>query len=141
VRSWHVVGYCHLREDVRVFKIDRVRAAEVLELSWEPRDEFDLAAYLSAGWGIIRGTSAPVEDVRLRFRPPASRWVAEERWHGSQLVQWDADSSMLFHVRIQVTPEFQRWVFRYGADVEVLEPAHLRAWMLDEARAVIARAG
>ncbi|HUG14245.1 MAG TPA: WYL domain-containing protein [Thermomicrobiales bacterium] len=140
VRSWHVVGYCHLREDVRIFKIDRVHRAKVLDIPWEPREEFDLAAYLSSGWGIIRGIDAPVEDVVLRFLPPSSRWVAEERWHGSQRVRPNDDGSMLFQVRIQVTPEFQRWVFRYGRDVEVLEPEHLRIWMQEEARAVIAGA-
>jgi predicted DNA-binding transcriptional regulator YafY len=139
VRSWHVVGFCHLREDVRIFKIDRIVWAEALDSGWEPREEFDLATYLSSGWGIIRGVDAPVEDVVLRFRAPSSRWVAEERWHGSQRVHWSDDGSMLFRLRIQVTPEFQRWVFRYGRDVDVIEPEHLRMWMLEEARALIDR--
>lgn len=140
VRSWHVVGYCHLRDDVRIFKVDRIQRAEVLDSRWEPRQEFDLGAFLSSGWGIIRGTDAPVEDVILRFRPPASRWVSEERWHGSQCLQEERDGSLLFTVRIQVTPEFQRWVFRYGQDVEVLEPDHLRDWIRAEALAVLNRA-
>jgi predicted DNA-binding transcriptional regulator YafY len=137
VRSWHVVGYCHLREDVRIFKVDRIKSVRQTEHSYSPRDDFDLAAFLSSGWGIIRGLDVTVDDVVLVFKPPSSRWVAEERWHSTQRVERRSDGSIVFRVRIQVTPEFQRWVFRYGRDVEVVAPEHLRKWVIDEAQAVI----
>jgi predicted DNA-binding transcriptional regulator YafY len=137
VRSWHVVGYCHLRDDVRIFKVDRMRSVQATGVRYEIRDDFDLAAFLTEGWGLIRGVDQPVEDVVLRFHPPASRWVTEERWHATQRIEECPDGTILFRVRIRVTAEFQRWVFRYGRDVEVLEPSHLREWVMDEARAVL----
>jgi predicted DNA-binding transcriptional regulator YafY len=136
-RAWHVVGYCHLRDDVRVFKVDRIRSASQTGASFDRLPDFDLEAFLSTGWGLMRGLSLPIEDVVLRFRPPASRWVAEEHWHDSQQVIHLPDGRVEFQVTIQVTPEFQRWVFRYGRDVEVVQPASLRTWMVDEASAVL----
>jgi predicted DNA-binding transcriptional regulator YafY len=140
-RSWHIVGYCHLRDDVRIFKVDRIRSVEVLPRTFALRDDFDLSAFLSSGWGLMRGIDAPVEEVVLRFRPPSARWVAEERWHGSQQTEWQPDGTMIFRVSIQVTPEFQRWVYHYGRDVEVLAPDHLRQWVRAEAAAVLERVG
>lgn len=137
IRSWHIVGYCHLRQEVRIFKVDRIVTAIASDAHWEPRPEFDLAEFLSSGWGLIRGLDAPVEKVTLRFQPPTARWVSEERWHGSQQVSWHDDGSMTFSIRIQITPEFQRWLFRYGRDVEVVEPQHLRDWVHMEAQAVL----
>jgi len=137
-RAWHVVGYCHLREDVRVFKVDRIRTASQTGRSFTRLPDFDLESFLSTGWGLMRGLSLPVEDVVLRFRPPASRWVAEERWHESQQITPLPDGSIEFRVTIQVTPEFQRWVFRYGRDVDVLAPRSLREWVAEEAAAVLA---
>ena len=137
-RAWHVVGYCHLRNDVRVFKVDRIRSASQTGTSFARQPEFDLEAFLSTGWGLMRGLGLPVEEVVLRFRPPASRWVAEERWHDSQQIIPLPDGSVEFRVTIQVTPEFQRWVFRYGRDVEVIAPHSLGHWMVEEARAVLA---
>jgi predicted DNA-binding transcriptional regulator YafY len=136
-RAWHVVGYCHLREDVRVFKVDRIRSASQTGRSFTRKPEFDLEAFLSTGWGLMRGLRLPIEEVILRFRPPASRWVAEERWHDSQQVVPLDDGRIEFRVTIQVTPEFQRWVFRYGRDVEVVAPASLRQWVADEAAVVL----
>lgn len=136
-RAWHVVGYCHLREDVRIFKVDRIRSASQTGLGFARQPDFDLETYLGTDWGLMRGLGLPVEEVVLRFSPPASRWVAEERWHGSQQVIPLADGRVEFRVTIQVTPEFQRWVFRYGRDVDIVAPESLRVWMADEALAVL----
>ncbi|MDQ3548070.1 MAG: WYL domain-containing protein [Chloroflexota bacterium] len=136
-RSWHVVGFCHLREDVRMFKVDRIRSAAQSGISFARKPGFDLEALLSIGWGLMRGLNLPVEDVVLRFKPPASRWIAEERWHDSQQVIALPDGRIEFRVTIQVTPEFQSWVFRYGRDVEIVAPNTLRDWMAGEARAVL----
>jgi predicted DNA-binding transcriptional regulator YafY len=138
-RAWHVVGYCHLRNDVRVFKVDRIRSASQTGCNFTRQQEFDLEAFLGTGWGLMRGLRLPVEDVVLRFHPPASRWVAEERWHDSQEVTPLDDGRIEFRVTIQVTPEFQRWVFRYGRDVEIVSPLSLREWVAAEAAAVLER--
>lgn len=137
LRSWHMIGYCHLREAVRTFKVARIRCATRLITRFDRDEEFDLAAYLNEGWGLMRGLDAPVEQVVLRFQPTAGRWVAEENWHPSQELDWLPDGRLEFRVAIQVTPEFQRWVFRYGREVEVVAPDDLRAWVQDEARAVL----
>lgn len=139
-RSWHVVGYCHLRDDIRIFKVARIRRLDPTDETYTPDPDFDLVAYLNEGWGLMRGLDLPVEDVVLQFWPPAARWVAEEIWHKSQRLAWRDDGSLIFRVRIQVTPEFQGWVFRHGRDVDVIEPAHLREWVASEARAILERA-
>jgi predicted DNA-binding transcriptional regulator YafY len=136
-RSWHMVGYCHLRNDVRVFKIDRVRAATMLEQRFQPPRDFDLAAFLSDGWGLMRGIDAPVERVVLRFSPVAAAWIIDEQWHASQEMRTEDDGWLTFQVQIQITPEFQRWVFGYGREVRVIAPDSLRRWVEDEARAVL----
>jgi predicted DNA-binding transcriptional regulator YafY len=135
-----MVGYCHLRQSMRTFKVDRVRSAEALMTTFTRDKDFDLAAYLSEGWGLMRGLDLPVEQVELRFRAPAARWVAEESWHVTQDVEWLSDNVLRFRVSIQVTPEFQRWVFRYGRDVDVIEPESLRRWVRAEAEAMLATA-
>jgi predicted DNA-binding transcriptional regulator YafY len=138
-KSWHLVAHCHLRDDVRLFKIDRIRQLRPLDERF-PEAEFDLAEFLGRGWGLMRGVEGPVETVALRFRPPTASFVAEEVWHPTQRVEWAADGTAMFRVTVIVTPELRRWVFSYGRDVEVLAPGHLRAWVADEAHQVADRA-
>jgi len=136
-KSWHLVAFCHLRDDVRLFKIDRIRRLEPLDTRFAAPD-FDLAEFLGHGWGLMRGIVGPVEEVVLHFRPPTASFVAEESWHPSQRIEWCDDGTVLFRVTVIVTPELRRWVFGYGRDVAVRAPDHLRDWIGAEARALAA---
>ena len=137
-RSWHVVSYCHLRQDVRIFKADRIKEVKATDQQFKLLEGFDLSAFLSSGWGLMRGTDAPIEDVELRFQLPSARWVNEDRWHASQQTTWVSDEILRMQLRIQITAEFRNWVFRYGSDVEVVTPGHLRDWVVAEAGRVVA---
>ncbi len=139
VKSWHLVGHCHLRNDVRLFKLDRIRRLEQLSSRFPEPTHFDLGEFLDRGWGLMRGVDGPVEEVVLRFYAPSASFVAEERWHSTQRVEREPGGSIRFSVTVQVTPELCRWVYKHGRDVDVLAPDHLRQWLLDEARAVVAR--
>ncbi len=134
--SWYLIGWCHLRGGVRLFKIDRIERLELTSEHYTPDPTFDLAEFMTAGWGVTRGTQQPAEDVELLFSSVAGRWVAEERWHPSQTCAWLPDGRLQFRVRVPVTEEFARWVLRYGADCEVVRPAHLRDWLAAQARAL-----
>ncbi len=138
-RSWHCLGYCHLRRAVRDFKVDRILSVAPKPVTYTVPADFDLADYLGEGWGIMRNTGDPEADVVLRFSPRAGRWVREERWHATQEVEEEPDGHIRFMVRTPLTPEFRRWVFHYGSEVEVLAPPELRQWMRAEAETVAAR--
>lgn len=137
--SWHLIAWCHLRYAVRIFKIDRVERIEVTDVGFTPDPEFDLNEFLTAGWGVTRGTDQPVEEVELRFTPRAGRWVAEEQWHPTQQTEWLPDGSLQFRVTVPVTEEFSRWVLHYGVDCQVLAPTHLQQWLADQSRVLLER--
>jgi predicted DNA-binding transcriptional regulator YafY len=46
--SWYLVGYCHLRQGRRSFRLDRILAAESLAKSFGRPEEFDALDYLTA---------------------------------------------------------------------------------------------
>jgi predicted DNA-binding transcriptional regulator YafY len=126
VRSWQLIAYCERRGDVRMFKLDRIQTAELLPASYTIPDDFDVNGYLNGAWGMMRSDPAAAETVSLRFAAEAGRWVGEEEWHPTQQMEVQADGTLLFQVRIAITPEFVNWLLYYGAKVQVLEPQHLR---------------
>jgi predicted DNA-binding transcriptional regulator YafY len=134
VRSWQLVAYCELREAVRMFKVDRIREATLLDEHYRIPGDFDLDAYMGAAWGLMRGEAGKPVDVVLRFGPEAGRWVAEEYWHPSQQAEEQPDGSVLFRLQVAVTPEFVNWLLYYGSRVEVLEPPGLRERVVEEHR-------
>jgi len=132
VRSWHLIAYCELRNEVRMFKVDRIEEAALTDKSYSIPEAFNVEEYIGNAWGIVRGTEAKTEEVTLHFDDEAGRWVSEEFWHHSQSVELHPDGGVLFRVQIPVTPEFVHWVLYYGARVEVLEPGWLRDRVAEE---------
>ena len=72
--SWLLVGYCHLRKDVRSFRLDRmsdvVVAPKPKTADFERPGEFDVRAYANRSPWTFR--SAAAEEVELQIRPDAA---------------------------------------------------------------------
>ncbi len=50
---WNVVGYCHLRADVRIFRVDRMARVTLLEATFAPPEPFDASEYLNRAFATI----------------------------------------------------------------------------------------
>ncbi len=130
----YLVGYCHLREAVRVFAVERVRAVEALRRRFEVPADFDARDYLDKAWGILQGDLVP---VRVVFSPRVARYVRERLWHPSQRFRELAGGRLEMTLRVADTLEVRRWLLGYGADAEVLEPERLREALRREAQALV----
>jgi predicted DNA-binding transcriptional regulator YafY len=71
VGRWYVVGYCHLRKDIRTFRLDRVSDAVLLDETFTRPDDFDTREHieraLAATPGIYRVEAvfnASLEDLQ-----------------------------------------------------------------------------
>ncbi len=45
--SWYVLGMCHLRQDLRSFRLDRVLRVQILDKNFKRPDDFDAVAHLN----------------------------------------------------------------------------------------------
>ena len=122
--NWYLDGYCHLREGLRSFAVDAIRAAQMLATSAKEVAESTLDAVLGSGYGIFSG--AHVTWATLRFTPARARWVAAERWHPLQRSRFDADGSFILELPYSDPRELTMDILRHGADVQVLAPQALR---------------
>ena len=123
--NWYVDAYCHLREDLRSFAIDAIRAAELREARAKEIPARELDEHLGSGYGIFAGRE--VEWATLRFTPEAARWVSAQSWHPKQRARFEADGSYVLELPYAEDRELLMEVMKFGADVEVLAPEGLRA--------------
>ncbi len=123
--NWYVDAYCHLREDLRSFAVDAIRAAELREARAKEVPAKQLDEHLGSGYGIFAGRK--VEWATLRFTPEAARWVSAQSWHPKQRSRFEADGSYVLELPYAEDRELLMEVMKYGPDVEVLAPEGLRA--------------
>lgn len=131
----HVIGHSTYWNDIRTFKLERVRRAELTEDSFEIPEDFDPLKLLSTAWGIMFGDK--IVEVRLRFSPEVTRRVKESRWHEREEVTLLSDGGCLYKIQVAHPLEMKWWIRSWGPNVEVLAPEKLRSEMAEEARRVV----
>ena len=122
--NWYVDGWCHLREDLRSFAVDAIRAAELREERAKEIAAARLDEHLGSGYGIFAG--GKVAWAKLKFTPEAARWVSVQQWHPKQRGTMEKDGSYVLEVPYAEDRELLMEILRYGPDVEVLAPEALR---------------
>src|SRR5438445_415850 len=135
--NWYVDGYCHVREALRSFAVDAIRAAELRDARAKEVPAAELDEHLGAGYGIFAGRE--VQWASLRFTPEAARWVAAQSWHPRQRARFDQDGSYLLEVPYSHDRELLMELLKFGADVEVLAPDSLRSAVADALKQAASR--
>lgn len=122
--NWYLDAWCHQRNALRSFAVDRLREAKALEKRAKDIAEKELDAHFASGYGIFGGK--PKHTAVLRFTPQRARWVAEEQWHPQQQGRIREDGSYELRIPYSDPRELVMDVLKHGAEVEVVEPKALR---------------
>ena len=121
---WYLDAWCHSREGLRTFSVDRISSARVLESKARDIGEAQLDAELASSYGIFSGP--PKATAVLDFSPTAARWVRSETWHRDQKGEELPGGAYRLRVPFNHATELMRDILRFGAEVEVKEPQSLR---------------
>ena len=124
-------------QQVRSFKLDRIRRVKVLDGQYRLPPEFSLAEHLRDSWGIW-SSEAP-EKVVLRFSPAVARRAGETTWHPSQKLRELEGGELEMTLRVRGTVEVTPWILGWGPDVEVVKPVALRDEVAARVRAAAQR--
>ena len=134
--SFYLIGLCHLRDSIRTFAMDRIKAVTVLDDSFHRPRDFSLEDYLQSAFRVMRGDP---QVVKVRFAPGAAHVVRERIWHPTQEIRELEDGSLIVTLEVAVNYEVISWILGFGSAAEVLEPASLRKRMLEDLEASAAR--
>ena len=133
--NWYLDAFCHLRDDLRVFGLDAVEDAKLLDKPAVSLDETALKQELDQSYGIFAGSQT--RTATLKFSPFRARWVAKEIWHPDQKASLLDDGSYLLEVPYADDRELILDILRQGKEVEVLEPTELRDKLRSELQKAI----
>ncbi len=126
--GWYVGAFDPEKDDVRHFRLDRVRHAQVMSETFEPRPEVDPAADVE-GWPKT-GELPASRTARLWISPERARWAREERPVAQEL----ADGSLIVELSFAGEDWLVREVLKEAGDAAVLEPEDARAAVLAAVR-------
>jgi predicted DNA-binding transcriptional regulator YafY len=133
---WYTHGWCHLRQDARTFRVDRIRRMDILPETFEPPPDFDIEDAIMRSLAMTRTggefelrIDAPLAQAREYLPPPIAIYEAIDATH----------------TRAFGTTDNPYWLAsRLGGlpfPVHILSPDALKVAMRDIGQRMIAAAG
>jgi proteasome accessory factor C len=122
--NWYLDAWCHTRNALRSFAVERIIAAKALPQRCRDVPEKQLDAHYASSYGIFAGK--PKHTAVLRFTPERARWVADEQWHPQQQSLVLEDGSYELRIPYADQRELIMDILKHGANVEVISPKSLR---------------
>lgn len=129
---WYVSGYCHLRQDLRSFRLDRVTSVSALSESFLRPAEFDAARYLSDS---LKGLFAGQEnlwDIEIMLYTQSQSVSRQLGWFGGVYIP--TEEGLLLRT---CTPNLE-WLAvslcSLSVDFRIEKPAELRIAVANHAR-------
>ena len=116
------------------WRLDRIGGLEIMDRTAAPPEDFSLAAFAGRSFGIYHGK---IEDVILRVKPQAAEDALRWRFHPNQVLETEADGSVVVRFRASGMLELAWHLFSWGERIEILAPDSLRGLMLAELNAAL----
>lgn len=132
--AFYLIGNCGLREDIRIFALDRIKSLTLTDETFEMPEDFRAEDFMQTSFGVFHGEP---QNVRVRFEAEVAGYISEKIWHKTQKIEPQKDGSLIFEARVAGTDEIKFWLMSWGSKAQVLSPATLRDEILAEAKAML----
>ena len=126
--AWYLNAYCHLRNDQRNFRLERIEDLTLLDQRFEPPATLRLRPRRPAEEEGI--------EARIQFDGAAARWARESPSFFTIAQEELADGGLLVTLRLRHEDDITQWLLGWGRHVRVLAPPALRQRIADEAAAL-----
>lgn len=119
----YLIGYCHQRQEVRIFALERIRSLKVLSQGFIRPPDFSLDEYMRGSFGVFRG---PKFRVQVQFDQKVARWVVSKEWQPGQLIKRLPGGRIELQFEVSGLEEVRSWILSFGSHARVIAPAPLK---------------
>jgi predicted DNA-binding transcriptional regulator YafY len=125
--AWMLTGYCHLRRDIRHFRLSRIEDLVILDKVFIRPTDFKIDLGGDADRTVVVRALFDHETVPRVLEAPSLYQTAHE----------DHAEGLLMTFKVRDPNEMLNWLLSWGSHVRVLEPEALRASLAREAEGML----
>ena len=123
--NWYVLGFCHLRNDYRQFRTDRMEGIQKTDLPFT-KEHQPLETFLD------KENTCPTTKVRLLVDKKISKFLAsEKKYHGFVAQKNVGDLVEMTFLSRDIENGFSRWFLMFGDYATIVEPDRLKERVLE----------
>jgi predicted DNA-binding transcriptional regulator YafY len=124
--NWHLVGHDEGREDLRNFRLDRIRGkvamADKKDGAYEVPEDFDVARFVDRPEFEIE--QGPEVEVVIELDPVAT-WLMARRRQGVGALEVLEDGRGRYRATVRSEGGLFRWLAEFGQRARIVEPERL----------------
>ena len=121
--AWYLVGHCHLRNDIRTFRLGRIQSVRLSAEKFQTPENFSIEEYFQNSWGVYKGK---LTKFKVKFTGEAAVMVKTSQHQPYEEITEFEDDSIIYETTVSGREEFIRWVLGFGPEAEILEPQSAR---------------
>lgn len=129
--AWHLIAWCHLRKDIRDFRMSRMIAVTVEDHCFDPSAHPSIREYIEK---IREGSD--LEEAIVRFDPMAAKYLQEQKYLNGFVSEEIVDGEVRMKFLTSNMSYFGRWLLTYTTRVQVESPPLLRNTMKELAEKI-----
>jgi len=123
--SWHLIGYCTLRKDMRDFRLDRIMHLEVSDEYGREKKPGELKKYFERFWQIT-----DLYEVRIWFEKTLAHSIQASKYYFGYIDEYDEKGGVVMSFAVTEYSYIANWLLSFGSEIQIMYPADLREYMV-----------
>ncbi|WP_298707335.1 YafY family protein [Chitinophaga sp.] len=121
--SWHLIGWCRLRNDYRDFRADRIKSLHLTDQGFDKSKRITLQQYISKEY-----VSDPDQPslIRVRIANEVARWLGQQKYYYGFVQEKVGDGHVEMDFLFHSLHYFSRWMLMLGKHATIVEPEDLK---------------
>lgn len=120
---WYVSGYCHLRRDLRSFRLDRISGVKVMDIHFKRPESFDAAEHLSRSFSNMPRT----HEVSVLLQTDVHTAAKAFGFHPSMVDMFEqTDAGVVLNTRTDSFEWFAWWLAQLCFPFVIQSPPELK---------------
>jgi predicted DNA-binding transcriptional regulator YafY len=119
--AWHLIGWCHLRNDYRDFRLSRMIGIILQDQTFDPSAHPSIQEYIAQ----IR-KSADLEEAIVHFDKKITKYLQEQKYMNGFVSEEELDTCVRMKFLTTNLSYFGRWLLIYTSGVRVEAPIALK---------------
>ena len=131
--AWHLIGWCHLRNDYRDFRLSRMLCVTLEDTTFDPSAHPSIREYIDR----IRAESDLLEVV-VHFTRRSAKYLQEQKYLNGFVSEEDLGEFVCMKFLTSSLSYFGRWLLTWTDNVRIVSPDELKVTMKELSEKLLA---
>jgi predicted DNA-binding transcriptional regulator YafY len=119
--AWHLIGWCHLRNDYRDFRLTRMLSITLEDARFDPQTHPSIQKYIEQ----LRAGADLLETIVL-FDKAVAKFLQDQKYFNGFVSEEDLGDRLRMKFLTSSLRYFARWLLMYGDSIHIESPEALK---------------